>query len=147
MDIGQPPYSNFSSEYQSGSLSFEIVSNGKKLISNCGYYSGKNEKLAKLSKSTATHSTLILNDNSSCKFKKRKKNYLLEGNLKILKKDIIFEKNYWKISSSHDGYNKKFKAIHERDIEYYPEKSKFIGTDKILFKNLNSNIKFDIRFI
>ena len=146
MDIGQPPYSNFSSEYQSGSLSFEIVSNGKKLISNCGYYSGKNEKLAKLSKSTATHSTLILNDNSSCKFKKRKKNYLLEGNLKILKKDIIFEKNYWKISSSHDGYNKKFKAIHERDIEYYPEKSKFIGTDKILFKNLNSNIKFDIRF-
>ena len=146
MDIGQPPYSNFSSEYQSGSLSFELVSNGKKLISNCGYYSGKNEKLAKLSKSTATHSTLILNDNSSCKFKKRKKNYLLEGNLKILKKDIIFEKNYWKISSSHDGYNKKFKAIHERDIEYYPEKSKFIGTDKILFKNLNSNIKFDIRF-
>ena len=69
----------------------------------------------------------------------------MEGNLKILKKDIIL-KNYWKISSSHDGYNKKFKAIHERDIEYYPEKSKFIGTDKILFKNLNSNIKFDIRF-
>ena len=35
----------FSSEYQSGSLSFEIISNGKKLISNCGYYEGKNEKL------------------------------------------------------------------------------------------------------
>ena len=146
MDVGQSPHNNLSSEYQSGSLSFEIVSNGKKLISNCGYYEGKNEKLVKLSKSTATHSTLIIDDNSSCKFIKNKKDYLLRDNLKILNKNIIFEKNYWKISSSHDGYNKKYKTIHERDIEYYPEQSKFVGTDKILIRKSNSNIKFDIRF-
>ena len=146
MDVGQSPHNNLSSEYQSGSLSFEIVSNGKKLISNCGYYDGKNEKLVKLSKSTATHSTLIIDDSSSCKFKKNKKDYFLKDSLKILKKNIIFEKNYWKISSSHDGYNKKYNTIHERDIEYYPEKSKFVGTDKILIKKSNSNIKFDIRF-
>ncbi len=146
MDIGQPPPSSFSSEYQSGSLSFEIISNGRKLISNCGYYDGKNEKLIKLSKSTAAQSTLIIDDNSSCKFKKKKEDYLLKDSLKILKKSIIFEKNYWKISSSHDGYLKKYNLIHERDIEYYPEQSKFIGTDKILFKKYNSNIKFDIRF-
>ncbi len=146
MDVGQSPYSNFSSEYQSGSLSFEIASNGKKLISNCGYYQGQNEKLVELSKSTATHSTLVIDDHSSCKFKKNKKNYLVKNNLKILKKDIVFEKNYWKISSSHDGYNKKYNTIHERDIEYYPEKSKFIGTDKIFINKSNLNIKFDIRF-
>ncbi len=146
MDIGQSPHNNLSSEYQSGSLSFEIVSNGKKLISNCGFYDGKNEKLVKLSKSTATHSTLVIDDNSSCKFIKNKKDYLLKDSLKILNKNIIFEKNYWKISSSHDGYNKKYNTIHERDIEYYPEQSKFVGTDKILIKKSNSNIKFDIRF-
>ena len=146
MDIGQPPYVNFSSQYQSGSLSFEIVSNGKKLISNCGYYVGTNEKLIKLSKSTATHSTLVIDDNSSCKFKKSKNDFLLKDSLKILKKNIVFEKNYWKISSSHNGFSKKYNTIHERDIEYFPEKSKFIGTDKILTKNSNSNLKFDIRF-
>ncbi len=146
MDIGNPPYSNFSSEYQSGSLSFEIISKGKKLISNCGYYEGKNEELIKVSKSTATHSTLVIDDNSSCKFEKRKNNFLLKDSFKILKKNIIFEKNYWKISSSHDGFTKKYNAIHERDIEYYPEQSKFVGTDRILFKKFNSNIKFDIRF-
>ena len=146
MDIGNPPYSNFSSEYQSGSLSFEIISKGKKLISNCGYYEGKNEELIKFSKSTATHSTLVIDDNSSCKFKKRKNIFLLKDSFKILKKNIIFEKNYWKISSSHDGYTKKYNAIHERDIEYYPEQSKFVGTDRILFKKFISNIKFDIRF-
>ena len=146
MDIGAPPPSKFSSEYQSGSLSFEIISNGKKLISNCGFYEGKNEKLIKLSKSTATHSTLVIDDYSSCNFKKQKKKYFIKDGLKILKKNVVFEKNYWKISASHDGYNKKYNTIHERDIEYYPEQFKFIGTDKILIKKPNLNIKFDIRF-
>ncbi len=146
MDIGAPPPSKFSSEYQSGSLSFEIISNGKKLISNCGYYNGNNQKLVMLSKSTATHSTLAIDDYSSCSFKKHQKKYFIKDGLKILKKNIIYEKNYWKISASHDGFNKKYSAIHERDIEYYPEQFKFIGTDKILIKKPNLNMKFDIRF-
>jgi hypothetical protein len=146
MDVGEPPSISSSAEYQSGSLSFEINSNGKKLISNCGYYTGNNKKLVQLSKSTATHSTLILDDNSSCKFEKVKKDYLLKNRLKILKKNIVFEKNYWKISASHDGYSKKYNAIHERDIEYYPEQFKFVGTDKLLIKKSNLNLKFDIRF-
>ncbi|MGL3828417.1 heparinase II/III domain-containing protein [Candidatus Pelagibacter communis] len=146
MDVGEPPSINSSNEYQSGSLSFEIISDGKKLISNCGYYTGDNEKLKELSKSTATHNTLILDDNSSCKFKKTNKNFLLKDGLKVLKKNIVFEKNYWKISASHDGYNKKYSAIHERDIEYYPEQFKFIGTDKVTIKKTNMNLKFDIRF-
>ena len=146
MDVGEPPSSSFSSDYQSGSLSFEIISNGKKIITNCGYYEGKNEKLIKLSKSSATHNTLVIDDNSSCKFIKSKNKYLINDGLRILKKNIVFEKNYWKISAAHDGYNKKYDAVHERDIEYYPEKFKFIGTDKILIKKSNLNLKFDIRF-
>ena len=145
MDIGTPPSPKFSTEYQSGALSFEIISNGKKLISNCGYYQGKN-KLVKLSKSTAAHSTLSIDDTSSCKFKKIKENYILNNSLKIIKKDIVFEKNYWKISATHDGYNKVYKATHEREIEFYPEQFKFIGKDKIFIKKSNSNLKFDIRF-
>ncbi len=146
MDIGAPPSAKYSSEYQSGSLSFEIISNGKKLISNCGYYNGKNKKLVGLSKSTATHSTLTINDNSSCKFKVFKENYLINESLKVLKKNIVCEKNYWKISAAHDGYNRKYNTIHEREIEYYPEQFKFSGKDKILQKKSKSNIKFDIRF-
>jgi len=146
MDVGTPPSSKFSLDYQSGPLSFEINSNGKKLISNCGYYEGKNNKLTELSKSTATHSSLVIDDSSSCHYKKFNNNYLVKDNLKIIKKKIVFEKNYWKINASHDGYHKKYNATHEREIEFYPEQFKFIGTDKILIKKLNSNIKYDIRF-
>ena len=146
MDVGSPPSTKFSSKYQSGALSFEINSNGKKLISNCGHYEGENITLAELSKSTATHSTLVIDNNSSCRYKKYESNYLVNSGLKILKKNIFFEKNYWKINASHDGYYKRYNATHEREIEFYPEQFKFIGTDKILNKKSNFNIKFDIRF-
>jgi uncharacterized heparinase superfamily protein len=38
MDIGDSPSDNFSKFYQAGALSFEIISNGKKLITNSGYF-------------------------------------------------------------------------------------------------------------
>ena len=41
MDTGSTPSLNHSKDYQSGALSFEIFSNEKKLISNCGYYRKK----------------------------------------------------------------------------------------------------------
>ncbi len=147
MDVGSTPNSKFTKDYQSGALSFEIISNGKKLISNCGYYGRKNSKLNELSKSTATHSTLIIDDHSSCQFQKNDHlNFIVNNGLKVIKKNIVFEKNYWKICASHNGYLKKYNSIHEREIEFYPEQFKFVGTDKILSKKANHNIKFEIRF-
>ncbi len=146
MDVGSSPSKNFSIDYQYGALSFEIFSNQKRLITNAGYFSNKNNKLNKLSKSTALHSTLIIEDFSSCSSKKTNSNILVEKGLKVSKKNIVNEKNYWKISGSHDGYLKKFGTIHDREIEFYPEQNKFIGSDKILRKNPNKEIKFDIRF-
>ena len=67
MDVGPTPVKTFSKDYQSGALSIEIASNGKKLITNCGYSKKNNIKLNELSKSTAAHNTLTIDDNSSCK--------------------------------------------------------------------------------
>ena len=146
MDTGSSPDFKYSQNYQSGALSFEIISNGKKLISNCGYCKKENQKLNQLSKSSANHSTLVIDDNSSCKFFKKKNDWILRSGLKIIQKDTKFEKNYWKISATHDGYFKKYNSMHERNIEFYPEQMKFIGIDKIIKKKTSKNYKFDIRF-
>ena len=147
MDIGDSPSNNFSKFYQSGALSFEIISNGKKLITNCGYFANKQNKLNKLSKSTALQSTLTIEDHSSCSYKKlNKSNLVVDKGIRISKKNIVFEDNYWKISGSHDGYLKKFKTVHEREIEFYPKQMKFVGFDKLLRKETQKDIKFDIRF-
>ncbi|MDC0350409.1 heparinase II/III-family protein [Candidatus Pelagibacter sp.] len=147
MDIGSSPINTHSNNYQSGALSFEIISSGKKLISNSGYFANKRNKLNKLSKSTALQSTLIIEDYSSCSFKSGEiSGYVIDQGLNIINKNVIFEENYWKISASHDGYLKKFDSIHDREIEFYPEQTKFVGTDKIIRKNKDKNVKFDIRF-
>ena len=143
VDIGPTPDKKFSSNYQAGSLSFEIISGGKKLICNSGYFQNFKHRLNGISKSSATHSTLILDDRSSCKFTKTKQ--IFEG-LKIIKKNIVFEKNYWKVNAAHDGYLKQYGVTHDREIEFYPEQMKFIGHDKIIFKNEARNLKYEIRF-
>ena len=53
MDVGSSPDKKFSSNYQAGALSFEIISNGKKLICNSGYFQNHNHQLNELSKSSA----------------------------------------------------------------------------------------------
>ena len=145
-DIGSSPDQLFSNDYQAGALSFEIFSNDKKLISNAGYYTDRNNKLNKLSRSTSLHSTLTIEDHSSCNFTKNQDNLYIKKGLKVTKKNIVFENNYWKISSAHDGYLFKFGTSYEREIEFYPEQMKFIGYDKLFRKNPNKEIKFDIRF-
>ncbi|WP_440932979.1 heparinase II/III family protein [Candidatus Pelagibacter sp.] len=145
-DIGSSPNKTFSNDYQAGALSFEIFSHDKKLISNAGYYSDKNNKLNKLSRSTSLHSALTIEDYSSCNFTKHQKNLIIDRGLKVSKKNVVFENNFWKISGTHDGYSIKFGTIYEREIEFYPEQMKFIGYDKLFRKNPNKEIKFDIRF-
>ena len=144
VDIGSTPEKKFSKNYQCGALSFEIISNNKKLICNSGYFQKTKHKLNDISKSSASHSTLIIDNHSSCKINSSKLE--IENNLKILKKKTVMEKNYWNICASHDGYNKRYGVIHEREIEFFPENYKFIGQDKLLKKKNFKSSDFEIRF-
>ena len=144
MDIGSSPEKKFSKDYQCGALSFEIISNNKKLICNSGYFQKIKHKLNDISKSTANHSALIIDNHSSCKINKSKME--IENELKILNKNFVIEKNYWSISASHDGYNKRYGVIHERQIEFFPENNKFVGQDKLLKKKNFKSSTFEIRF-
>ena len=146
MDAGPSPTKKFSNNYQAGALSIEFSSNEHKIFTNPGIYQNKNLKLKKLSRSSSLHNTLTIDDNSSCKFNLKNGNYQIINGLNITKKDIIYEKDYWKIVSAHDGFLKKFNLIYEREIEYFPEKFKLIGNEKIIGKKNLPNLKFDIRF-
>ncbi len=147
MDLGSSPEKKFSKDYQSGALSFEIFFNNSKLISNCGYFQNHKHQLNSISKSTATHSTLILDNKSSCKFKRDSERILkVDQDLKVLKKSVVHEKNYWKINGYHEGYLKEYGTRHERKIEYFSDKNKFLGTDKLIKKKKFKSSSFEIRF-
>ena len=49
-------------------------------------------------------------------------------------------------TGSHEGYLKKYGVIHERKIEFFIEKNKFLGTDKLIKKKKFKSSSFEIRF-
>ena len=70
----------------------------------------------------------------------------VENGLKILNKKFVMEKNYWDICASHDGYNKRYGVIHERQIKFFPKNNKFVGQDKLIKKKNFKSSSFEIRF-
>ena len=146
MDSGSTPDKKYSNDYQSGPLSFEAIYKGKKIICNSGYFQNQNHKLNTISRSTVAHSTLILNNKSASTFKKKNKKIVLENVLKSLNSNIIFQKNFWSIKGSHNGYQKEFGIMHERAIEFFPESNKFLGKDKLIKKKNYIPASFEIRF-
>ena len=147
MDIGSNPDKKFSENYQSGPLSFEFFFQGNKLICNSGYYQDHNHQLNRISKSTAAHSTMVLDNSSVCNFTKTKNgSNIVNKGFKTFNSNIINENNFWRIKGSHDGYLSKYGVIHERTIEFYPEENKIIGKDKLIKKNNFKSSNFEIRF-
>ena len=89
---------------------------------------------------------MILNNKSASIFKRKNGRNILDSGLKSLNKNIVFEKNFWSIKSSHNGYLKEFGTVHERTLEFFPESEKFLGKDKLI-KNKNFKpTSFEIRF-
>ena len=152
IDANNPSSMLHSRNYQAGPLSFELASNGVKFICNSG--SGKNlgEELSYLSSSTAAHSTVTINDTSSCIFQKnaliRKYfgNSLIEKH-NIFKQEFKNDKEFIQCVVGHDGYEKRFKILHERQITLFKLKNHIEGIDSLKCKNLeNKNLTFSVRF-
>tara|TARA_Y100000590_G_scaffold309050_1_gene348922 strand:+ start:783 stop:2414 length:1632 start_codon:yes stop_codon:yes gene_type:complete len=147
MDIGSSPDRKYSENFQSGPLSFEIIYKGKKLICNSGYFQDQKHQLNKISRSSAAHSTLIVNNTSACTFKKNKRGFnIIDKGFKSLAKKILMEKNFWSIMGSHDGYISNYGIIHERTLQVFPEINKIIGKDKLVKKKNLKSSNFEIRF-
>jgi uncharacterized heparinase superfamily protein len=152
IDANNPASTLYSKNYQAGALSFELSSNGIKFICNSG--SGKNlgEELSYLSSSTAAQSTLTVNDTSSCIFQKNTQirkyfgNSLIEKH-SIYKKEFKNEKEYIQCIVAHNGYEKRFKTLHERQITLFKTKNHIEGIDTLRCKDLeNNNLSFSARF-
>ena len=152
IDCGNPPSSNFSKNYQAGCLSFELISNKQKIICNSGYSKHLSSKLTSLCRSTAAHSTLYINDASSCIFQKNEsitKAYgssILEGH-KIINKNYTEDKDFYSILASHNGYEKRFGYTHSRLIKISKNEDIIFGNDQLKkTKNCFNSLNYFIRF-
>ena len=147
MDTGSNPGKNYSENYQSGPLSFEFYFKNKKLITNSGYFQDQNHQLNRISRSTATHSTLILDNSSVCSFKKNSKGTsVVSRGFKTFDNQVTYDNNYWNIKCSHDGYLSRYGVIHQRSLEFYSDKNIILGKEKLIKKKNFKATNFEIRF-
>ncbi len=152
IDCGNPPSNRFEKNYQAGCLAFELNSNKQKIICNSGYGKYLTPRLKYLSRSTAAHSTLYINDTSSCIFQKNKiineiyGNSLIEKH-RIINKNYTEDKDYYSITASHDGYEKEFGYVHTRSIKISKKEDKIFGQDKLKkTKNYSKLLFYFVRF-
>tara|TARA_Y100000590_G_scaffold197196_1_gene223949 strand:- start:789 stop:2444 length:1656 start_codon:yes stop_codon:yes gene_type:complete len=152
IDCGNPPPNNFSKYYQAGCLAFELISNKQKVICNSGYGKYLSTKLSSLSRSTAAHSTLYINDTSSSIFQKNPSINKVYGNSllqkhKVIKKNYIEDKDFYSITAAHNGYEKKFGYIHTRSIKILKKEDKIFGIDELKrTKNYPNLLNYFVRF-
>ena len=152
IDCGNPPPNNYAKYYQAGCLAFELFANKQKVICNSGYGKYLSPKLSSISRSTAAHSTLYINDTSSCTFQKNLAINKVYGNSliqkhKVINKTYTEDKNFYSITASHNGYEKKFGCIHTRLIRISKNDDKIFGNDEIKkTKSYPNLLNYFIRF-
>ena len=152
IDCGNPPPNIYAKNYQAGCLAFELISNKQKVICNSGYGKYLSSKLSDVSRSTAAHSTLYINDTSSCIFQKNQSINKVYGSSlihkhRIIEKNYTEDKNFYSIVAAHNGFEKKFGYIHTRRIKILKKEDKIFGEDELKkTKNCSSPLNYFIRF-
>jgi uncharacterized heparinase superfamily protein len=123
MDTGKPPPIALSQEAHAGCLSFELSWKQHRLVINCGLPAVNKETWRQVARATAAHSTVTLNDRSSCHFLESGSfRRLLFGtpivagphNVAVMREDTA---EGVLLRTSHDGYAGDFGIVHSRVIQ------------------------------
>src|SRR5262249_37890249 len=135
MDAGRPPPMAVSQEAHAGCLSFELSAKQNRIVVNCGLPVAGREGWRQVARPTAAHSTVTLNDTSSCRFIEagpiRRMLYgtpMIAGPREVAvareeQGDAIV------VRASHDGYADIFNVIHERVLVLSADGRRLDGED------------------
>ena len=133
MDTGRPPPVVLSQEAHAGCLSFELSWKQHRLVINCGLPAVNKENWRQVARATPAHSTVTLNDRSSCRFLESGAVRKLFGGTAILNgpNDVRTEREPGGVTlrASHDGYAGDCGVIHTRSIRLSPDGRALDGED------------------
>jgi uncharacterized heparinase superfamily protein len=120
MDTGKAPPLAVSQEAHAGCLSFEMSWKQHRLVINCGLPAVNKENWRQVARATPAHSTVTINDQSSCHFLESAAARRLLGGTPIVggPHDVHVERDPsgTVLRASHDGYASDCDVIHHRAI-------------------------------
>ena len=135
MDTGRPPPLVLSQEAHAGCLSFELSWKQHRLVVNCGLPAVNKENWRQVARATRAHSTVTLNDRSSCRFLESGAMRRLLGGTAIIAgpATVSIDREPMPgaimLHASHDGYATDCGIIHTRAIRLSADGTAVDGED------------------
>ena len=121
IDAGRPPPQIYSHRAHAGCSSFEFSVGAQRLVINCGAPDANRAPAREAARMTAAHSTLVIDDTSSCRFashtglRKWLGDETISGPTKVDVERHDLPSGTM-VVVAHDGYEAQFGLIHERRI-------------------------------
>jgi len=140
MDCGAPPPERFGGHPHAGTLSFELSHGRDRLIVNCGAYRGSSAQWLAAMRTTAAHSTLVVENTPSTEIDEA--GHLGAGPRNVTRERMEEDGNHW-VNASHDGYRVPFGLTHSRQLYLSADGDDLRGEDRLLGRPGQS---FAIRF-
>lgn len=133
-DTGPPPTGELSRTAHAGCLSFEMSSGRYRFIVNSGSPKFAGRRYVQMARTTATHSTVTLNDTSSSRFSTSE---FLGHRMTETVKNVTVERAETEdgrdgLKMSHDGYLRGFGVLHEREISMNATGAIVTGRDRLV---------------
>jgi uncharacterized heparinase superfamily protein len=136
MDTGAPPDLDTAGSACAGSLSFEMSAGSDLLLVNAGRPIAPDAGARALARSTASHNTLCLSDQSSSTLIRNAKLEQAIGAVPIRHPDIVKcvvaqDEAGITVEASHDGYMPRFSLIHARKLHLDATGTRLEGVDNL----------------
>jgi uncharacterized heparinase superfamily protein len=136
-DLGSPPPPIFSHAAHASSLSFEFSLGVERIVINCGNPGPHRTDLRAMARSSAAHSTLIVDDVSSCLFSAQAgmrgwfDGEILSGpqQIHVTRTDGELEST---VDASDDGYLRRYGLVRERKLALHADGSWLEGRDRLI---------------
>ena len=150
-DTGTPPVGPLSRTAHAGCLSFEMSSGRHRFIVNSGSPKFAGKRYVQMARTTATHSTVTLNDTSSSHFSPSE---FLGHVMTDMVDTVTVERAETEdgrdgLKMVHDGYLRDFGVLHERELSMNSAGAIIAGRDRLILpgeKVSDEPLKAAVRF-
>lgn len=137
MDCGAPPPPEFARAAHAGTLAFELSSGTARFVVNCGAPFRPASDWRRVARSTAAHSTLVVDDHSSAHIRDAGLFADLLGPILIggpgeVPVDRVEADGAVAVTASHDGYVRAFGVVHERTLKLTADGDTLDGRDRVV---------------
>ena len=150
LDAAPPPQQKMAQRGSASTLAFELSDGPQRLVVNCGgpgpLPTDLPDELVDGLRTTAAHSTLILDDTNST-------NILADGSLGKGVEDVTIDRSEdndaSRLEASHDGYVRAYGLIHKRSLMLGNDGKELRGADQLQpkgRKRIREGLPYAVRF-